>query len=105
MPSYRKKPDRLEGLTQTRLLNALGTCRQAVISAQTQVKVAGPVYHGCQMVTSAIDALAHLITGSARYFHDQGTLGMRGCQVGPATGRRPSDGCEARRPAEWQPKT
>jgi hypothetical protein len=78
MPSYRKKPDRLEGLTQTKLLNALGTCRQAVISAQTQVKVAGPVYHGCQMVTSAIDALAHLITGSARYFHDQGTLGMPG---------------------------
>src|SRR4051812_4083336 len=27
-----------------RLLDALGTARQAVISAQTQVKVAGPVY-------------------------------------------------------------
>jgi hypothetical protein len=52
------EPDRLERLTQTRLLDALGSCRQAVISAQTQVKVAGPVYHGCQMVTSAIDALA-----------------------------------------------
>jgi hypothetical protein len=78
MPSYRKKPDRLEGVAQARLLDALGSCRQAVISAQTQVKVAGPVYHGCQMVTAAIDALAKLITGSSRYFHDQGTLGMPG---------------------------
>jgi hypothetical protein len=60
-----------------RLLDALGTARQAVISAQTQVKVAGPVYHGCQMVTAAIDALAKLVTGSSR-FHDQGTLGMPG---------------------------
>jgi hypothetical protein len=64
MPSYRKKPDRLEGPAQRRLLDALGSARQAAISAQTQVKVAGPVYHACQMVTSAIDALAHLITGS-----------------------------------------
>ena len=78
MPSYRTKPDRLEGMAARRLLDALGTARQAVISAQTQVKVAGPVYHGCQMVTSAIDALAHLITGSPRYFHAQGTLGEPG---------------------------
>jgi hypothetical protein len=42
----------------------------------TQVKPAGPVYHGCQM--SAIDALAHLITGSPYYFHAQGTLGAPG---------------------------
>src|SRR5205809_5029051 len=78
MPSYRKKPDRLEGMSARTLLNALGTARQAVISAQTQVKVAGLVYHGCQMVTSAIDALAHLITGSPRYFHAQVTLGEPG---------------------------
>src|SRR3954453_14442825 len=64
MPSYRQKPDRLESMAARRLLDALGTARQAVVSAQTQVKVAGPVYHGCQMVTSAIDALAHLIAGS-----------------------------------------
>jgi hypothetical protein len=57
---------------------ALGTCRQAVISAQTQVKVAGPVYHGCQMVTSAIDALAQLITDSAYYFHAEATQGTPG---------------------------
>src|SRR5512133_1453520 len=44
---------------------------------QTQVKVAGPIYHGCQLVTAAIDALAKLVTGSSR-FHDQGTLGMPG---------------------------
>jgi hypothetical protein len=51
-----KKPDRVEGVAARRLLDALGTARQAVISTQTQVKVAGPVYHGCQMVTSALDA-------------------------------------------------
>jgi hypothetical protein len=76
MPSYRKKPDRLDGMAGRTLLEALGTCRQAVISAQ--VKVAGAVYHGCQMVTAAIDALAKLVTGSGSYFHDQGTLGMPG---------------------------
>jgi hypothetical protein len=78
MPSRGKKPVRLEGMPARRLLDALGTARQAVISAQTHVKVAGPVYHGCQMVTSATDALAHLITGSPRYFHAQGTLGEPG---------------------------
>jgi hypothetical protein len=78
MSSYRKKPDRLDATAAQRLLDALGSARQAVISAQTQVKVAGPAYHGCQMVTSAIDALARLITGSPYYFHDQGTLGMPG---------------------------
>ena len=49
MPSHSKKPDRLEGMAAQSSLDALGTARQAVISAQTQVKVAGPVYHGCQM--------------------------------------------------------
>jgi hypothetical protein len=78
MSSPRKKPDRLEEMASRRLLDALGTSRRAVIAAQTQVKVAGPVYHGCQMVTSAIDALAHLITGSPYYFHAQGTLGAPG---------------------------
>jgi hypothetical protein len=78
LPSYRKKPDRLEEVGARRLLDALGSARQAVISAQTQVKVAGPVYHACQMVTSAIDALEHMITGSPYYFHDQGTRGMPG---------------------------
>ena len=78
LASHRKKPDHLAGLATSRLLEALGNCRQAVISAMTQVKPAGPVYHGCQMVTSAIDALAHLITGSPHYFHAQGTLAEPG---------------------------
>jgi hypothetical protein len=78
MSSHRKKPDRLEEMASRRLLDALGTCRQAVISAMTQVKPAGPVYHACQMATTAIDALAHLITGSPYYFHAQATLGAPG---------------------------
>ena len=48
MTSQRKKPDRLEAVAASRLLDALGSARQAVISAQTQVKVAGPVYHGAR---------------------------------------------------------
>src|SRR3954447_19512170 len=98
MPSRGKKPDRLEGVAGRRLLDALGTARQAVISAQTQVKVAGPVYHGCQMVTSAIDALAHLITGSPRYFHAQGTLGEPGEPNWTLTGRRPIEEANAAAP-------
>jgi hypothetical protein len=68
----------LEEMAARRLLDALGSARQAVIGAMTQVKPAGPVYHGCQMVTTAIDALAHLITGSPYYFHAEGTLGTPG---------------------------
>ena len=78
MPSYRGKPDRLEESAAKRLLDALGVSRQAVIEASTRVKVSGPVYHACHMVTSAIDALAHLITGSPYYYHAQGTLGSPG---------------------------
>jgi hypothetical protein len=55
-----------------------GASRQAVISAMTQGKPAGPVYHACQIVTSAIDALAQLLTGSPHYFHAQGSLGAPG---------------------------
>ncbi|MEA2861903.1 MAG: hypothetical protein QOC72_3942 [Methylobacteriaceae bacterium] len=78
MPSYRKKPDRLDELAAKRLLDSLGTCRQAVIDASTRVKVSGPIYHACHMVTSAIDALAHLISGSPYYFHAQGSIGTPG---------------------------
>jgi hypothetical protein len=45
MPSYREKPARMEGVAARRLLDALGTSRQPVISAMTQVKVGGPAYH------------------------------------------------------------
>jgi hypothetical protein len=89
MPSHRKKPDCLENIAARRLLDALGICRQALIGAQTQVKVAGQVYHACQMVTSAIDALAHLVTSAPYYFHAQGTLGAPG---EPNWGRGRSDG-------------
>jgi hypothetical protein len=79
MPSRGKKPVRLEGMPARRLLDALGTARQAVISAQTQVKVAGASLpwlsdgHFCHRRSRA-----HLVTGSPRYFHAQGTLGEPG---------------------------
>jgi hypothetical protein len=77
MPSYRKKPDLLDDVSQGRLIEALGRCRQAVIEASTRVKVSGPVYHACHMVTAAIDALATLLTGSKYYFHSQTMPGDR----------------------------
>jgi hypothetical protein len=68
LPPYLRSiiDDRLKGLAARRLLDALGTARQAVISAQTQVKVAGPVYHGTSLQIHP------------RYFHAQGTLGEPG---------------------------
>jgi hypothetical protein len=77
MPSYRKKPDRLDEIAACRLIDALGTCRQAVIEASTKVKVMGPVYHACHMVTAAIDGLATLLTGSKQYFYAQTMRGER----------------------------
>jgi hypothetical protein len=77
MPSYRKKPDLLDDVSQGRLIEALGRCRQTVIEASTRVKVSGPVYHACHMVTAAIDALATLLTGSKYYFHSQSMPGDR----------------------------
>jgi hypothetical protein len=68
-----------------RLLDSLGASRQAVIRAITHVKPAGPVYHGCEMVTRAIDALAHLITGSPYYFRAEGTLGARRAKLEPGS--------------------
>jgi hypothetical protein len=50
-----------------RLLDALGMARQAVISAQTQVKVAGPSITPAKWSRARFDALAHLITGSPYY--------------------------------------
>jgi hypothetical protein len=75
--SYRKKPDLLDEISAGRLIDALGHCRRAVIEASTRVKVMGPVYQGCHMVTAAIDALATLITGSKYYFHSQSMPGDR----------------------------
>jgi hypothetical protein len=77
MPSYRKKPDLLDDVSEGRLIEALGRCRQAAIEASTRVKVSGPVYHACHMVTAAIDALATLLTGSKQYFYAQTMRGER----------------------------
>jgi hypothetical protein len=70
--------DRLGEMATRRLLDALGMARQAVISAQTQVKVAGPSVTPAKWSRERFDALAHLITGSPYYFHAQGTVGPPG---------------------------
>ena len=56
------------------LLDAMGRCRKAVLAAQDSVKPFGVVFHGCGMVTSAIDALAYLITGQPHYYSVAGSV-------------------------------
>ena len=60
-----------------------------------------PVYHGCQMVTSAIDPLAHL---TARYFHDQGTLGIWASPVDRGQAERRVTDARGPQTPEWQPR-
>ena len=49
------------------------TCRQVMISASTEVKPGGTVYHGLQMVVAAIDSLATLMIRRPDYFWDKGS--------------------------------
>ena len=63
---YRKLPDRISNSGP--LLAVMRTCRKAMIDASTRVKPMGTVYHGLNMVVSAIDALATLLIGRHEYF-------------------------------------
>ena len=73
MSSHR--PRRTEQLRDTPgLLDAMGRCRRTVLDAQDTVKPFGVVFHGCGMVTSAIDALAYLITGHPHYYSIAGSV-------------------------------
>lgn len=56
------------GVNKAALLEALGVCRRAVLDATNQMRVGGPLYYACHTVTSAIDALALMLTGEPGYF-------------------------------------
>ena len=73
MSSHR--PRRTEQLRNApHLLDAMGRCRRTVLDAQDSVKPFGVVFHGCGMVTSAIDALAYLLTGRPHYYSVAGSV-------------------------------
>lgn len=73
MSSHRSR--RTEQLRDApRLLEAMGRCRKAVLDAQDSVKPFGVVFHGCGMVTAAIDALAYLVTGQPHYYSVAGSV-------------------------------
>ena len=68
---YHKKPDKLTNPGP--LLGVMRTCRQAMVSACTEVKAGGTFYHGFQMVIAAIDSLAGLMIRRPDYFWDKGS--------------------------------
>ena len=68
---YRKLPDKLSNPGP--LLGVMRTCRQAMISASTEVKSGGTFYCGFQMVVAAIDSLATLMIRRPDYFWDKGS--------------------------------
>ena len=65
------------------LLDAMGRCRKVVLDAQDSVKPFGVVFHGCGMVTAAIDALAYLISGQPHYYSLSGSMPARPDRLDP----------------------
>ena len=58
---------------QSRLLEAIGACRNAVLREIVQAKIGGPLYHSANTVVAAIDGLALMLTGDRTYFWEKGT--------------------------------
>ncbi len=68
------------------LLKVLGDCRKRVIDASREVRPFGAAYHALSMVTTAIDSLAHFMTGRPYYFEAGGSVppeGSRGMILAP----------------------
>jgi hypothetical protein len=55
-----------------RLLRALRTCRDAMGDAHRHVLIGGALYVAGHALTSAIDAVAKILTGDAEYFWSKG---------------------------------
>jgi hypothetical protein len=87
---YRKLPDRISDPGP--LLSVMRTCRKAMIEASTRVKPMGTVYHGLNMVVSAIDALATLLIGRRNYFWAQGSAPMNDAQRARDEAEREAEG-------------
>ncbi len=66
------------GVDLPRLLQALATCRAALVDASARAKPGGPLYNGLGMCTAAIDGLATYVTGNPYYFYPQGHSTLAG---------------------------
>ena len=50
------------------LLEAIGECRRACVTALTKAEIGGPVYRGASRLTSEIDIMAEVLTGNRNHF-------------------------------------
>ena len=74
------------------LLRLMGECRGRLIDASTEVRPFGTGYHAIHLVTTAIDSLAHFMTGRPHYFEVGGSIppeGSRGMILPPRVGDEP----------------
>ena len=79
-----RRPRRTEQLRDVPgLLDAMGRCRKVVLDAQDSVKPFGVMFHGCGMVTAAIDALAYLVSGQPHYYSLSGSMPARSDRLDP----------------------
>ncbi len=62
----------------TELLKLLGECRKRLIDASTEVRPFGTGYHAIHLVTTAIDFLAHFMTGHRDHFSIGGSVAPEG---------------------------
>jgi hypothetical protein len=59
------------------VVGALRACRDTMVDVMRVVKPFGPVYKAARAITTAIDAMAYLLTGEKEYFWDNGTGAFR----------------------------
>ena len=50
------------------LLEAIGECRRACVTALIKAEIGGPVYRGASRLTSEIDIMAEVLTGNRNHF-------------------------------------
>ena len=49
------------------LLESIGECRRACVTAMTKAEIGGPVYRGASRLTSEIDIMAEVLTGNRNH--------------------------------------
>lgn len=60
------------GFEPSELLNTLGACRTALISAQSGMRKKSGLYRGADAVVAEIDEMALILTGDRTYFYASG---------------------------------
>lgn len=70
MPRRSSRSDRF--IDRTRLLAAMGACREAITREMARMQINGPLYYSASTVVAAIDGFALLLTGERDYFYLKG---------------------------------